>query len=202
VAATRSRRRVAVVDLDPQTTATNWHDRRKAESPTVVSCQVARLRFVLQEAKANHVDFVFIDTPGKNAEATIEAARSADLVLVPLQPNINDIETLPALRDLLLVAGEKSTLVVINNAPIQGSRHLQAQEAALEQGFEVCPVILFHRVAIHDAPLPGLSVQEYEPEGKASEEIGRLYKTISAKLNEYTRAQHAKTQSQPVSRRA
>src|SRR5438046_2259818 len=104
VTASKARRTVAVIDLDPQTTATNWHDRRKSEKPTVVSCQVARLRFVLDEAQKNGVDTVILDTPGKNAEATIEAAKAADLVLIPIQPIINDIETLPALRDLLRVA--------------------------------------------------------------------------------------------------
>ena len=100
VAATQARRTVAVIDLDPQITATNWGDRRKAQTPTVVSCQVARLRFVLSEAEKKGVELVFLDGPGKNAEATLEAAKAADLVLVPIQPIINDIETLPAFRDL------------------------------------------------------------------------------------------------------
>jgi hypothetical protein len=48
---------------------------------------------------------------------TLEAAKVADLVLIPIQPVINDIETLPAIKDLLRIAGEKPALVVINNAP-------------------------------------------------------------------------------------
>jgi len=195
VAATIARRSVAVIDLDPQTSATNWGDRRKAETPTVVSCQVARLRFVLSEAQKNGVEMVFLDGPGKNAEATLEAAKAADLVLIPIQPIINDIETLPAFRDLLRVAGDKPAVVVVNNAPVQGSRHIHAQEAAEQAGFTVCPVVLFHRAAVYDSPLPGLAVQEYEPEGKAAQELAHLYKYTIALLHKYTEGQYEQTKA-------
>ncbi|MDQ2841552.1 MAG: AAA family ATPase [Acidobacteriota bacterium] len=196
VAATMARRSVAVIDLDPQTTATNWSDRREAETPTVVSCQVARLRFVLSEAKKNGVEIVFLDGPGKNAEATLEASKAADLVLIPIQPIINDIETLPAIRDILRVAGDKPAVVVFNNAPIQGTRHVHAQEAAEQAGFIVCPVVLFHRAAVYDSPLPGLGVQEYEPEGKASQEMAQLYKYTNTLLNKCTGKQNEQAKAQ------
>jgi chromosome partitioning protein len=188
VAATKSRKSVAVIDLDPQTTATNWRDRREAEAPTVVSCQVSRLRFVLAEAQKNGVEIAFLDGPGKNAEATIEAAKAADLILIPIQPTINDIETLPAMRDLLRVAGEKPAVVIVNDAPTQGSRHIHAQEAAQQAGFTVSPVVLFHRAAVHDSPLPGLGVQEFEPDGKAAQEIASLYKYTMQLVHKNTSA--------------
>lgn len=202
VAATQAGRSVAVIDLDPQTTATNWGDRREAETPTVVSCQVARLRYVLAEAEKNGVEFVFLDGPGKNAEATLEAAKAADLVLVPIQPIINDIETLPAFRDLLRIAGDKPALVVINNAPVQGSRHIHAQEAAQEAGFLVCPVVLFHRAAVYDSPLPGLAVQEYEPDGKAAQEFSQLYNHTITLIHKKAGTQHGKNKTELSGRRA
>lgn len=202
VAATRARHVVALIDLDPQTTATNWGDRRQAEEPAVVSCQVARLRFVLDEARNKGVDMIILDTPGKNAEASLAAAKAADLVLIPIQPAINDIETLPALRDLLRVAGDKPALVIISNAPIQGSRHIHAQEAARDLGFMVCPVVLFRRAAVYDAPLSGHGVQEHEPGGKAAEEILQLYKFTSGLLNHHTGTQDGKDEAKPLQKRA
>jgi chromosome partitioning protein len=202
VAATRARHAVALIDLDPQTTATNWGDRRKGEPPTVVSCQVARLRFVLAEAQKNRVEIVFLDGPAKNAEATLEAAKAADLVLIPIQPIINDIETLPTFRDLLRIAGEKPAVVIINNAPTQGSRHIHAQEAAEQAGFVVCPVVLFRRAAVYDCPLPGLAVQEYEPAGKAALEMAQLYKYTISLLHKQTGNQDEQTKSKQTGSRA
>ncbi len=130
VAATTGRHSVALIDLDPQTTATNWSDRRKSETPTVVSCQVARLGFVLAAAQKNGVEMVFLDGPGKNAEATIAA------------------------------------------------------------------VVLFHRAAVYDSPLPGLAVQEYEPDGKAAYEFAQLYKYTTTLLHNNTGTHDEQTKAE------
>ena len=167
---------VVVIDLDPQTTATNWHDRRGLDTPAVVSCQVSRLRFVLDAARDQGADLAIIDTPAKSAEASIEAARVADVVLIPLRPQIYDLETLPALRDILRLAGDPAAFVLLNSAPIQGKRHEEARAAAKALGFAVCPVILYQRAAYGDAPTNGQTVSEFDSKGKAAHEVQQLYK--------------------------
>src|ERR1039458_3615298 len=74
---------VAVIDLDPQASAAKWRDRRTVDNPAVVSAQVSRLRQTLTAAKTNGADLVVIDSPGKSDSAAVEAARVADLVLIP-----------------------------------------------------------------------------------------------------------------------
>ena len=64
-------RSVAVIDLDLQTTAVNWSDRRSQEAHAVVSCQVSRLGQVLEAAAKGGADFAIIDTPGKSTDALI-----------------------------------------------------------------------------------------------------------------------------------
>ena len=76
----------AVVDLDPQATAANWSDRRKAESPVVISAQAARLPRILDAAADQGADLVIIDTAPRAEQGSLAAAKAADLVLVPAVP--------------------------------------------------------------------------------------------------------------------
>ena len=151
VAASRAGRNVAIIDLDPQTTAANWSDRRGKETPAVVSCQVSRLSQVLEAAAKGGATLAIIDTPGKSTDALIAAAKAADFVLMPLQPQLYDIETLASLKDILTLAGNPPAAVFVNRAPVQGQRHTETQEAAAAQGFTVSPVVIYARAAHGDA---------------------------------------------------
>jgi chromosome partitioning protein len=179
VAASLAGRDVAVIDLDPQTTAANWSDRRGKETPAVVSCQVSRLGLVLEAAAKGGADLAIIDTPGKSTDALIAASKAADFVLMPLQPQLYDIETLGSLKDVLMLAGNPPAAVFINRAPIQGRRHVETQEAAAAQGFTVCPVVIYARAAHGDAGNVGQSAAEYGPDSKAAQEMADLYSYIA-----------------------
>jgi chromosome partitioning protein len=184
VLAVEDGRSVAVVDLDPQATAANWGDRRTADGPSVVSCQVSRLASVLEAAAREGAEFVVIDTPGKATEAAIAAAKVADFVLIPCRPLLSDIETLGTVKDILTLAGNPPSCVVVTQAPVQGQRHLETAEAARAAGFEVSPVVTHLRNAHGDAANIGQTPTEYDPRGKAAEELRRLYSYICSVIYE------------------
>lgn len=184
IAACRGRS-VALIDLDPQVSATNWGDRRELDNPVVVSCQVARLEKVIEAAIEGGVELIVIDTAGKATDAAIAASKAADFVLVPCQPNVSNLETLPKIKNILNVAGSPHAAVLINDAPIQGNRHLDAQEAVKSMGLEVAPLVIFHRVAHSDAGNIGQIAMEYAPDSKAAlETIGLYDYMISVLYNE------------------
>jgi chromosome partitioning protein len=176
-------RRVAVVDLDPQATAAKWSDRRaQNESPAVVSCQAARLRQVLDAAAAQGVELAIIDTPGKSSETAIAAAKVADRVLIPIQPHLFDIETLESVGEVLSLAGKPPAAVVVNRAPVQGKRHEDARAGLEGMGYELAPVVIYQRAAHGDSANIGQTAREYEPHGKAAQEMLKLYDYISKML--------------------
>ena len=162
VAASLAGIETAVIDLDPQATAAKWSDRRDKDYPAVVSCQVSRLHHVLNAAEEQGARLAIIDTPGKSTDAAIAAAKVANFVLMPIHPQMYDIETLDKAKDILTLAGNPPNAVLINLAPLQGSRHIETQEVLTQAGFTVCPTVLYTRVAHGDAGNIGLTAQESE----------------------------------------
>ena len=88
VAAMQDKKTAAVIDTDPQATATNWTDRRDAETPWVVASPVARIKQAIAAALSQGVELLLIDTPPHASQEAAEAARVADLVLIPVRPHL------------------------------------------------------------------------------------------------------------------
>src|SRR5690349_17764518 len=84
----------AVIDLDPQASATGWKDTRSSEAPAVVSAQAARLGKVLEAATENGVELTIIDTAPHSESSALAAARASDLILIPCRPAILDLRAI------------------------------------------------------------------------------------------------------------
>lgn len=175
--------KVALIDLDQQASSGKWSDRREESDRLAVVCSpAARLPKVLEQAKAEGVDFVVIDTPPHAGQIAIEAAKLADRVLIPIEPHISSLETLSTVSDILKLAGKPPAEVLINDAPIQGRRHEDAREWLIGQGFKVAPVVLFHRAGHSDAGDLGKTAGELDSVSKAAIEMKKLYAYITKVL--------------------
>jgi chromosome partitioning protein len=167
----------AIIDLDPQATAASWGDRRAATTPEVISGQAARLPSLLKAAGENGAGFLVLDT-APNADQTASlAARIADLVLIPCRPAAFDLEAIETTLLLAKTAG-KPAYVVLNAVPPRSSIGKEAADGLAGRGASVAPRQLAQRAAFTHSVIDGRTAQEFEPNGKAAEEIRELYKWV------------------------
>src|ERR1035437_699763 len=116
VAAILAKKMTAIIDLDPQASATGWGDHRKSDEPAVVSAQPARLPQVLDAAREQGVALAVIDTAPHSESTALAAARLSDLILIPCRPAILDLRAIHSTIDLAKLAGKPSA-VVLNAVP-------------------------------------------------------------------------------------
>lgn len=167
----------AVIDLDPQASASAWRDLRRAESPPVVSVQPSRLSQALKTAEDAGASVVIIDTAPHSEGSALAAARAADIVLIPCRPALLDLRAVASSVDVVQLAHKAfATAVVINACPPRGSLPDEAESALKAYGLAIAPVRIGNRTAFVRALIEGLTAQEWEPHGKAAEEIEELYK--------------------------
>ena len=182
VAAEQAGKPTVIVDLDPQASSAKWGDSRSQESPVVVSAQSARLAKVLETAEEQGAVLAILDTAPHSENSALAAVRAADLILIPCRPAILDLRAIGDTVDLIKLA-KKTATVVLNAVPPRGSLDKEAQDAVAAYGISVAPVTVGQRAAFTHALTEGKVAQEYEPAGKAAEEIKELYMWICKQLN-------------------
>jgi chromosome partitioning protein len=172
-------RQTLLVDLDPQTSAAEWKDARAAERPYVMAVPPSRLVKTLETARSNNAQVAILDTAPHSEGTALDAARASDLILVPCQPSIMDLRAMRKTADILNYL-KKPTFAVLNEVSPVGTVADEAAKAITAQfGIPVAPVRLGQRVAFSRCLLTGQTAQEYEPSGKAAQEITALLNWLS-----------------------
>jgi len=189
----------AIIDLDPQASSAKWADRRQAELPVVISAHASRLTQVLNTASAEACELAIIDTAPHSDNAALDAARMADLVLIPCRPSILDLEAIANSLDIAKLA-HKPASVILNAVAPSGSEADEAEEAIIQleggmpdQISEPCRLCSRHRVWASRARIRAAR--------KAAREIEALHKFVCAHLHILTPSKKGKKNEQ-VHRRA
>ncbi|MEZ5823234.1 MAG: ParA family protein [Geminicoccaceae bacterium] len=180
VAAERAKRRVLILDMDPQGTAEAWYQDREADRPKLARVGAGELDQAIGIARAQSFDLVLIDTPGRDEPSVAAAVRASDFCVVPCRPTPADMKAQPStvatIRRL-----QKPMAFVLTQTPPRGFRIKEAQTGLSVLG-PVAPVPVVTRNAFQDAQGGGLAIAEFEPEGKGADEIARLWKWIDRKM--------------------
>jgi len=181
VAAECAGHRVVIVDLDSQASASEWGDWREARTPEVISVHSARLPQELYKLKQHGITFAILDTPPKIEDIALDAAKAADLAIIPCKLGAFDLK---AIEKTILVGNmAKCPMRIVFNAVRARSSMLHPTKRAVQvYDVNAAPCVIGDRVVFSHSVIEGLGVMEYEPKGKASIEIQALFRYISKQL--------------------
>lgn len=184
VALSQKGNRVAVIDIDPQGSLTHWHKIREERfgegytgltfssvSGWRVAGEVTRLR--------RSCDYVIIDSPPHTETEARTAIRSADIIVIPVQPSPTDLWATKA--TLELAKHEKVPVRVVLNRVAANSRLAQTIAAELP---EMAETTLGNRVLFAASLMEGRCATEVDPSSVAAQEIKALVKEITALIDE------------------
>jgi chromosome partitioning protein len=172
-----------LIDTDPQATAAAWGDWRGGADPEVLTTPPARLGKTIESAANLGADIAVVDTPPHADAATREAVKAGHLALIPCRPRAFDLHAIQTTAELIAFAG-KHAYVVFNAAPPRAPTLFAEARTMVEKiGLHVAPVILADRAAYHHSTAAGKVAQEYEPGGKAAEEIAALWTWVCEQVN-------------------
>ena len=181
VAAIGKGSRVAVIDTDPQGTATRWGQSRDSDSPAVAKATAQQLDDVLAAARHDDMTYCIIDSAPHATPSASRVASAADLIIIPVRPTAFDLAAVPATVAIVLAAN-RPAVFVLSACPTRSPETAEAADVLVSYGFPVAPVIIHERRAFSRAVATGRAVTEFEPAGKAAAEIDALWKWIKGEL--------------------
>jgi chromosome partitioning protein len=182
VAAEKAGKSAVILDLDPQASATGWKDNRSDETPVAVSLQFSRLNQTLAASKQSGAAFAFIDSAPHSDQVAMAAAEAADLILIPCRAGILDIRAIAMTAKIAKLAA-KPVFVILNALPPQATSLIaEARAAVAVHGLELAPVAIHQRAAYAHSLIDGHVAMEFDPKGKAADEITKLYHWLENQL--------------------
>jgi len=175
-AALAPRRRVVLLDIDPQRSLARWHALRASQAgaaPVALSDVSGwRLGAELDRLRRSH-DVLIVDSPPQIDTDARLAVRGADLVLVPLQPSPPDLWA--AEGTLALAEAERRPArLVFNRAPASGRLREEVAADVARRGHPVLATALGNRAGIAGAFARGLGIVEMAPKSVAATELRAL----------------------------
>lgn len=173
--------RVALIDADPQASASDWAERRAQRRHTRLYGVYGLARDSLHievPQLAQNADFVIIDGPPRSASITRSALLAADLVLIPVQPSAFDIwasvDTVRLIAEARLYRPQLRAAYVISRRVVGTVLGREARAALAEQPLPVLAAEVAQRIVFADIVADGVLVRERDAHCLAAREIARL----------------------------
>ena len=171
---------VALIDIDPQGSLTDWWNEREDDAPAFAQTTVPRLVADLDTLRGEGFKLAVIDTPPAITLAIQSVVAVADLVCIPTRPSPHDLRAAGATVELCERAGKP--LIFIVNAATPRARITAEAAVALSQHGTVAPVTIHQRTDYAASMIDGRTVLETDPNGKSAAEVGELWRYVADRL--------------------
>ncbi|MFC0388710.1 ParA family partition ATPase [Muricoccus vinaceus] len=170
--------KAALLDTDPQGTLTRWHGLRGDAAAELNFGSPSGWRVPQAVDKLRRaMDFIVLDTPPHADTDSRVAMRSADLVLIPLQPSVADLWAMEGTLEVA-AAEKKSVALMLNRVPAQGRAAQEVAATLAERKLPLLPSSFGNRTAFAAAFAEGLGVVEQAPRSQATTEARALAEAI------------------------
>jgi chromosome partitioning protein len=175
-------RRCMLIDCDPQRSISLWHRLRGTVEPRLRDGTRGGIKGIIDQARAQGVEWALVDTPPSMSALTTEAIREATLVVMPVRLAVFD---LAAVRETIEFArqSKKPFALVMNAVP---PRRDNADSPFVRKLREVLDGLnvpvwsgqISHRNAYSVALEYGQGASEYDGNSPAATEVAGLWDAI------------------------
>ena len=175
-ASQQGKKKVALLDLDPQGSSRFWDSLREADYPDVRKVGSNDIVIELSELEDAEYDYVFIDMPPTDKKWVKDALAHADLVLIPTKASPLDIHSASSTLEWASDAGSKMAWVINGASVLSSTPEIVFEQ--LKATAKVCRTIVHERNDFVISVGLGKSVTEFAPSSKAAFEIESLWKEV------------------------
>ncbi len=130
--------------------------------------------------KRNKVDLLIVDSAPRADSDVTRMAALANFILIPVRPALPDIAA--AERAVAIAKAARRPFATVINAAYPRTPETDEAREVLSKLGEVAPVEIYNRVAFARALGAGEAVTEFEPGGKAAQEINELWSYLRKHL--------------------
>jgi chromosome partitioning protein len=182
--------RVCVVDLDPQSSLTDWYKRRGAPDNPNLYRGNDRASDAVEALRLTRLyDYVFLDGPPGALLITEDAIKVSTLVLIPMRASGID---LTSSQDCIQLCQEHGTpFLIVINAKTRGDGRLveDARNLLFSWKMPIADTVISHRLQYINAVTTGKTGPEKDKDARA--EIQSLWAEVRAAARKAAKARTA-----------
>ncbi|MEZ6136978.1 MAG: ParA family partition ATPase [Pirellulaceae bacterium] len=172
----RKKRRVLLIDADPQGSALAWSNEREEPGFTVVGMPKATVHKEIGNMVADYDDIV-IDGPPRVTDLARSIILAADVVIIPLQPSPMDVwaavETVDLVNEAKTFKPDLQCLLVINRKIANTAIGRDVRDALTELDVPVFKTDIGQRVTFAETAATGATVLD-QRFSKAAKEVQKF----------------------------